>query len=102
MNVKRESAGIPYYINRLSLAVRIPRTSFTHKKNVVSFTYDSSETRTGTGGITSNIHVSAYYELTHYPEAHQEVLGNMGISNFKKGKKQKAHGEQLKFINRER
>ena len=69
---------------------------------MASLTYDSSEARTGTGGITSYTHVSTWYESTHIPEAHQKVFGNMGISNFKKGTRQKTHAEQQKLINRER
>ena len=38
----------------------------------------------------------------HFPDAHQEIIGNMGIRNFKKGTRQKAHGEQQKLVNRER
>ena len=41
-----------------------------------------------------------WYESTHFLEAHQEVFGNMGISNFKKGTRQKAHGEQQKLRER--
>ena len=57
--------------------------------------------KNGTGGITSNIHVSMWYESTHFPEAHYEVFGNMGIRSFKKGTRQ-VHGEQQKLINKER
>ena len=61
---------------------------------MASLTYDSSEARTGTGGITSNIHVSTRYESTLCPETHQETFGNIGINIFKKGTRQKAHVEQ--------
>ena len=40
------------------LDVRVPQTIFSHKKNLASLIYDSSEARTGAGGITSNIHVN--------------------------------------------
>ena len=61
---------------------------------MASLTYDSSEARTGTGRITSNIRVSTRYESTLFPETHQETFGNMGINIFKKGTRQKAHVEQ--------
>ena len=86
------AVGITYNVKRISLAVRVFRTIFTHK-NVAFLKYVSSKALTGASGITFSI-VSMRYEQMHFPEAHQEVSGNLEISRFQKGTRHEAHGEQ--------